>query len=240
MTKSKIISCLPKHEPIFRAIDVILTRTTSESRTRAFRSSDFAERLRRTFPDPRHRLAYTSALLINQLAYHGYTDGLTEPNQLLQISEYPHALDEKASLSCFEFVVYAAHLAGDIDEDHLRAFPKSGNFEKVCQILSKKGKGIVGWPANNPDPGTLIFLGCNKTRKPVHVGIYLDHKRIIHLWDKVVGGQRVNSVSIISLAGFFSFQQDPFIRFADPGWMDMKSFEEGFGDALKTNKNCNL
>jgi hypothetical protein len=125
------------------------------------------------------------------------------------------ALGTAATMNCWESVLYAALLSGDINGDYIRQFYANAfkHTDPNVGIWSQ-----LGWRAdlpvlsdtNQPQPGDMIFYTDPRwPQYPGHIAIYLGDGNVVSLWNQPRGIDEVQIIKIDDLSGTIQYTRPP-------------------------------
>lgn len=126
----------------------------------------------------------------------------------------PMAYD--ATMNCWEMILYAAFLLGQVSGDQIRTFCNNsfneghGIFMEVWGRLGWKtglpyyrGRAPNGEPKQAvPRPGQLLFFVSKKGKKPGHVAISFGGEDALSLWDQPNQYKQIQRIKVSDLKGF--------------------------------------
>lgn len=130
------------------------------------------------------------------------------------------------SMNCWESIMYAAYLAGQINADWIYDF-----YDRTGLIAWATSSGLanptpeiwaaLGWNSSlpiltstgngNPVPseGDLIFYTPTGNTMPDHVAVYVGNDEVISLWHSPNNIKSVQRISITALSGDIQFTRPP-------------------------------
>lgn len=116
-------------------------------------------------------------------------------------------------MNCWEMILYAAFLCGQITVIEIRNFFKKANYN--FPIFS--GMPMMGYQKDLPfyvtlpnsqqkatikslQPGQLLFYRTSERGNPGHVAIALGGGKVVSLWDRPNNNKRIQILDVLALA----------------------------------------
>ncbi|PTX61613.1 uncharacterized protein DUF4157 [Kordia periserrulae] len=146
--------------------------------------------------------------------------------QYFVVSRGTGELPTSASMNCWESIMYAGYLAGQINADWIYDF-----YDRTGLIAASLSSGAanptpeiwaaLGWNSSlpiltstgngNPVPseGDLIFYTPTGNTIPDHVAVYVGNGEVISLWSQPNNIKSVQRISITALSGDIQFTSPP-------------------------------
>lgn len=128
------------------------------------------------------------------------------------------------SMNCWESIMYAAYLAGQIDTNWIYDFYNRAGVVLGTPLTSPNPTpqvwAALGWtsalPTANssggstgPSVGDLIFYTPSGASMPSHVAVYVGNGEVISLWNKPNGVDTVQRISITAIGGTIQYGPKP-------------------------------
>jgi len=127
-------------------------------------------------------------------------------------------LPTTASMNCWESIMYAAYVTGQIDTTWIQHFYNAAlaSAQPTAQIwtflgwhsalptLSSSGSGGAV-----PSVGDLIFYTPSGGSMPSHVALYVGNDEVVSLWNQPNNDKSVQRISITTLSGDIQFNAPP-------------------------------
>ena len=124
-----------------------------------------------------------------------------------------------ASMNCWEMILYAAFLCGQITTTQIRNFFEKSNYN----FLKSSGMPMMGYKESLPfyvtlpnsqqkatikslQPGELLFYIKSERGDADHVAIALGGGKVVSLWDKPNNNNQIQILDVLTLADASSIQ----------------------------------
>ncbi|TAE00446.1 MAG: hypothetical protein EAZ96_21185, partial [Oscillatoriales cyanobacterium] len=126
----------------------------------------------------------------------------------------PGFLQYTASMNCWEMIIYAAFLCGQLNADQVRIFMKKANYG----FPNFSGMAMMGYQESLPfyvtlsnskqpatirplQPGQLLFYRTSDRGNPDHVAIALGGGKAVSLWNQPNNIDRIQIINVLALEG---------------------------------------
>lgn len=123
-----------------------------------------------------------------------------------------------ASMNCWESIMYAAYLAGQVDSAWIYSYyARAGALPGTTTNPTPQLWAQLGYTATLPEvnasgivsQGDLVFYTGTGASHPGHVAVYVGNDEVISLWNQPNGIRSIQRVSIHTFSGKIQFTAPP-------------------------------
>ncbi len=196
-------NCIFSSDSLGRAIQGLISQKSSEKtivdavlhpnvstaqRQQVLSSNEMRALIIRDCVHPARRLAIFASLCVGSFKWEGYPrGGFSRPHlQDFLSSDSAPLLSFDAKLTCMEFILYSAFLAGSLSRDKIRDISNQGAKAYTTMGFSTNLPSFDSTTVKQLAPaelGALVFMNHRVKPGIAHIGIYLRCAEILQIWN---------------------------------------------------------